>query len=944
MSNRAVLDLHARLMARLAMIEQSDGGLVASLRAGAGPTPITTGPGGQIADAGISLTFGKKLTQALPTLDQKIADELYISTVVMRRGRPVITIQQNAFTLPAQLDLAPDIKARVQAAAPVLSPLFPAVGRIDVVNNPLFDWVGTGWLIEPDLIVTNRHVALYFAERDGATFRFLPSGRSVQRASLDFLHEHEREAQDGFRIASIIHVEKHTGPDLAFLRLEQSAARAPLKLAASVSPNSMAAVVGYPARDSRLPDAELMDRLFGGVYNVKRLSPGRVGEIQNGKLLHDCTTLGGSSGSVLLSLESGEALGVHFSGAYLKTNRAVPAPVIVSTLKGLLSPGAKHSSLAPASAAQGGAVASPRANASAAVATGSGGTRIRLNIPVDVVIGLAEIVAGGARAGGSGESGGGRTSRFAPPLGDDVAAALEEAIHAWGGRDDVANIYQGWVFDDQGAITTNPAIVVEVFGDADQDYGLPETIGGVPVDIRPARLETLLGRDLGFGEEEARGWVSNYEPRDDLEGFALDEVNENMELTLHLGPEEGWAHLKPFIAATKRNFVVGMYDFTAPHIVAAVTNSLGASAKMILTLQQYESLDSPAKANDIPDADTVAALDEALGGRFTHAWASVKGPKRLFDRSYHIKVAARDQRQVWLSSGSWQSSNQPDTMTLGLSQADLLRRYNREWHVIANNATLAKLFHTHLEQDRKDAAKRWAEDEEEAPFAQEELLAPLEDLQDPSALDEGSEEGVGAATAFPAETLKGVIRVQPLLSPDNFAEHAVALVKSARKRLLFQNQSLNIPASVADPAFDELVEALLEKQRSLSDVRIILRRIGDIQNTLEKLQSRGFDMSRIRIDDKCHTKGLIVDNKAVMVGSHNWTPGGVSYNRDASLIIFDKRAVAYFEKAFEFDWGRLPLARIKPRKKAIKRVARGGEAADPAGYGRMSFDVWLGET
>ena len=40
---------------------------------------------------------------------------------------------------------------------------------------------------------------------------------------------------------------------------------------------------------------------------------------------HDCSTLGGNSGSVVLSLETGEAVGLHFAGRFLEANFAVPS-------------------------------------------------------------------------------------------------------------------------------------------------------------------------------------------------------------------------------------------------------------------------------------------------------------------------------------------------------------------------------------------------------------------------------------------------------------------------------------------------------------------------------------------------------------------------------------------------------------------------------------------
>src|SRR6185503_4399617 len=48
---------------------------------------------------------------------------------------------------------------------------------------------------------------------------------------------------------------------------------------------------------------------------------------------HDCTTLGGNSGSVVLDMQTGKAVALHFAGLYMIENYAVPASMIHSYLK-----------------------------------------------------------------------------------------------------------------------------------------------------------------------------------------------------------------------------------------------------------------------------------------------------------------------------------------------------------------------------------------------------------------------------------------------------------------------------------------------------------------------------------------------------------------------------------------------------------------------------------
>jgi endonuclease G len=91
-------------------------------------------------------------------------------------------------------------------------------------------------------------------------------------------------------------------------------------------------VVGYPARDDR-SSLELQDRIFARKYNVKRLQPGQIrartrvssfGNIVEA-MTHDSSTLGGNSGSAILHVDTGEVVGLHFAGEYLKANYGVPA-------------------------------------------------------------------------------------------------------------------------------------------------------------------------------------------------------------------------------------------------------------------------------------------------------------------------------------------------------------------------------------------------------------------------------------------------------------------------------------------------------------------------------------------------------------------------------------------------------------------------------------------
>jgi endonuclease G, mitochondrial len=275
-------------------------------------------------------------------LSPRAADEMLgLESIAMRTQRPVLTIRDNVTQL-VFIDEA-DSKIwgeRLTKARPLLDVAIPSVGRIDLTGAPL-DWVGTGWLVAENIIVTNRHVAREFAERKDDGFSFKMGLTELMGGDLDFLQEIDNPERLVFKLVRPLHIEEPPGPDVSFFEIEMVSGDTrlanPIELATTISaPEQLAtlqvATIGYPAYDSRIPEPDLMERIYGKVYNKKRLAPGGVTRLDEALLWHNCTTLGGNSGSVVFDLNSGQALGLHFSGSFLATNYAVRADVVKKLL------------------------------------------------------------------------------------------------------------------------------------------------------------------------------------------------------------------------------------------------------------------------------------------------------------------------------------------------------------------------------------------------------------------------------------------------------------------------------------------------------------------------------------------------------------------------------------------------------------------------------------
>ena len=76
-----------------------------------------------------------------------------------------------------------------------------------------------------------------------------------------------------------------------------------------------------------------MKKLYRDRFDVKRAAPGFTSGHEQASTTHDCTTLGGNSGSVVLELAMGKAVGLHYAGIYEENNFAVPASALTDYIK-----------------------------------------------------------------------------------------------------------------------------------------------------------------------------------------------------------------------------------------------------------------------------------------------------------------------------------------------------------------------------------------------------------------------------------------------------------------------------------------------------------------------------------------------------------------------------------------------------------------------------------
>jgi endonuclease G, mitochondrial len=157
---------------------------------------------------------------------------------------------------------------------------------------------------------------------------------------VDFKEEYLQTIPFEADIVEILYISEldDTQPDLAFVRLWSNGRPLPPPISlfdGKLREKQTVAVIGYPAEDSRNGAAD-QSRIFANIFDIKRLAPGEITGVGDSFVFtHDCTTLGGNSGSVVVDVETGAAVGLHFAGEYLLDNYAVRASTVRESLERL---------------------------------------------------------------------------------------------------------------------------------------------------------------------------------------------------------------------------------------------------------------------------------------------------------------------------------------------------------------------------------------------------------------------------------------------------------------------------------------------------------------------------------------------------------------------------------------------------------------------------------
>jgi cardiolipin synthase len=353
------------------------------------------------------------------------------------------------------------------------------------------------------------------------------------------------------------------------------------------------------------------------------------------------------------------------------------------------------------------------------------------------------------------------------------------------------------------------------------------------------------------------------------------ETFDNVSVTAFVSPDISNAVFIQAVASANQTIHVNVYEFSSPVMAQALADARGRGVDVSILVEggPVGGISPEEKAairfmnqSGIPVYQMMTAGDRKAPYRFDHA-----------------KYLVIDTRAVLLTSENFKSSGFPVSGTRG----------NRGWGVILENMAISRYF-------------------EDVFFIDIRGPNSIPISGSPGALEVVSP--VPYTPEFPSRQFSGA-RVTPVLAPDTSylidnllsraettidIEQAYITNESAYALNPFLSTAIN--ASRRGVHVRVLLDAYwynIENEKDNDEMAALINRIGAAEGI--PLEARCADLESNNLE-KVHNKGVIVDNRSVLVSSINWNSNSPNFNREAGVIIESPGAAQYFKEVFDDDW------------------------------------------
>jgi phosphatidylserine/phosphatidylglycerophosphate/cardiolipin synthase-like enzyme len=350
---------------------------------------------------------------------------------------------------------------------------------------------------------------------------------------------------------------------------------------------------------------------------------------------------------------------------------------------------------------------------------------------------------------------------------------------------------------------------------------------------------------------------------------------ENVTLTAFVSPDSSYEQFFFALASADRTVRLNVYEFTSTALSQPLVDAHGRGADVQVLLEggpvggispEQDALIRTLNQSGIPVYIMTTAGDKKAPYRFDHA-----------------KYMVVDGRAVLVTSENFGKSGFPAPGMKG----------NRGWGAYIESTEVARYFEDVFLSDISttspvpvNGARGTPEVPSSSPYAIE----------------------------FPAQRFSGAT-VTPVLAPDT-GYLVDDLLASAQVTIdIEQAYITNESATTLNPYLGAAINASrrgvhvrvlldsywynIEEEADNDEMAALINRIAAAEGL--PLEAKTADIESNNLE-KIHNKGVIVDDKSVLVSSINWNTNSPNFNREAGVIIGHPGVARYFKDVFEDDW------------------------------------------
>jgi phosphatidylserine/phosphatidylglycerophosphate/cardiolipin synthase-like enzyme len=350
---------------------------------------------------------------------------------------------------------------------------------------------------------------------------------------------------------------------------------------------------------------------------------------------------------------------------------------------------------------------------------------------------------------------------------------------------------------------------------------------------------------------------------------------ENVTVTTFVSPDSSHEVFLQAIASANRTIHLNAYEFTSPALSEPLIDAhrRGVDVQILLEggpvggiSQEEKGLIWTVNQSGIPVYHMATMGEQKAPYRFDHA-----------------KYVAVDGRAVLITSENFGKSGFPAPGIKG----------NRGWGVYIENTGLSAYFEDVFLSDFRGINS-----------------VPIQGT--PGSPESPS--GVPYAIEFSPQRFFGAT-VTPVISPDT-SYLIQDLLNNAQETIdIEQAYITNESATTLNPYLGAAINASrrgvhvrvlldsywynIEDTRDNDEMAALINRIAVAEGLPLEGQCADIESNNL---EKIHNKGVIVDNRIVLVSSINWNTNSPNFNREAGVIIEHPAVARYFKDVFEDDW------------------------------------------